>query len=796
MLGKRLINTGSAATPSVPCTTNTLQILGDNSCVAYYKMSDATDETGSYDGTPTDVNFNVQGKFGNAGGFNGSSSYIDLGNNSSNNSSTISVSLWFKTSGHSDTATLINNGGANSGETGYFLGLTSSGYIRFSTNTTSSGYLVIGSVDYADGNWHHIVLTYTSPSWNIYVDGNTTPVLGNSSGTFTGTASRPTWIGKFSYTPAAIEFWDGPIDQVRIFNKTLSTTEVTTLYNEVYCVPTIVPTANFNSVLWSNGVGEHQTPITGVGFQPDLTWIKMRDAGQNHVLTDSVRGVTETIFSNTSDDEETVAQGLTAFNSNGFALGNDARFNSDERSGVAWNWKASATTVTNTDGTTGNNDGRGTAVDSQVRANQTSGFSIAKFTLPTDGTANYGHGLLGTPDLVIYKRLDGASPWMVFSNLFGANKYFRGLDTSGAFVTTSCNVFNAGETTVGIGNTSCFNEGSGQNWITYNFQSIDGFSRVGSYVGTAATDNPIVTGFRPAFVMVKGSSNGGSWIIYDNKRNTSNPRNTVLYADSSTNESTNTNLNIDFNSNGFVLTGADTDFNGLNRTYIYLAIAEEVFNPNGVTRNDTDPFGDSSELALYKFEDNADDAGGNYNGTWSGTEAYGTGYIDKAAVFNGSSSSIDLGNNSSNNNPLISISCWLNTSTTASESTIFNNGGNDSTSTGLSLVVTSSGVLRFNTNNSISGSYGQSFGTTVVNDGNWHNIVVSYNSGTLNLYLDGNTTPEMTSTSHIFTTTASRNFTVGRFARTTLYYLDGSIDQLRIFNRALDSGEALQLYNE
>jgi hypothetical protein len=47
------------------------------SCIAYYKMSDATDETGSYDGTPTNVNFNVAGKFGNAGSFNGSSSYIE-----------------------------------------------------------------------------------------------------------------------------------------------------------------------------------------------------------------------------------------------------------------------------------------------------------------------------------------------------------------------------------------------------------------------------------------------------------------------------------------------------------------------------------------------------------------------------------------------------------------------------------------------------------------------------------------------------------------------------------------------
>jgi len=67
MLGKRIINTATGA--GAACTTDTVQILGDTSCVAYYKMSDATDETGSYDGTPTDVNFNVAGKFGNAGEF-------------------------------------------------------------------------------------------------------------------------------------------------------------------------------------------------------------------------------------------------------------------------------------------------------------------------------------------------------------------------------------------------------------------------------------------------------------------------------------------------------------------------------------------------------------------------------------------------------------------------------------------------------------------------------------------------------------------------------------------------------
>ena len=53
------------------------QLANPNS-IAYYKMSDATDQLGNYNGTATNVNFNTVGKFGFAGSFNGSSSTIAL----------------------------------------------------------------------------------------------------------------------------------------------------------------------------------------------------------------------------------------------------------------------------------------------------------------------------------------------------------------------------------------------------------------------------------------------------------------------------------------------------------------------------------------------------------------------------------------------------------------------------------------------------------------------------------------------------------------------------------------------
>ena len=71
-INKRLI-AGAPTGGGGACTTDTLQILGDTSCIAYYKMADATDESGSYNGTPTNVDFNVEGKYGLAGKFNGSS---------------------------------------------------------------------------------------------------------------------------------------------------------------------------------------------------------------------------------------------------------------------------------------------------------------------------------------------------------------------------------------------------------------------------------------------------------------------------------------------------------------------------------------------------------------------------------------------------------------------------------------------------------------------------------------------------------------------------------------------------
>jgi hypothetical protein len=108
------------------------------------------------------------------------------------------------------------------------------------------------------------------------------------------------------------------------------------------------PSDYFNTKLYT-GTGS-SLANTGVGFQPDLVWIKGRSGATEHVLTDSVRGVTKELSSNDTGAEETVAQGLTAFGSDGFTVGTDGSYNTSSATYASWNFKAGGTASSNTDG--------------------------------------------------------------------------------------------------------------------------------------------------------------------------------------------------------------------------------------------------------------------------------------------------------------------------------------------------------------------------------------------------------------------------------------------------------------
>jgi len=127
-----------------------------------------------------------------------------------------------------------------------------------------------------------------------------------------------------------------------------------------------------------------------------------------------------------------------------------------------------------------------------------------------------------------------------------------------------------------------------KDFIGYCFSDRQGFSKFGSYAPNGNADgNFIYLGFSPAFFLVKNTNTTRNWLIFDNKRNTSNEITKSLEPNTSDAEQTDSNLKVDFLSNGVKLRGIGGDLNTSDGVkYIYMAFAESPFvNSNGVPTN-------------------------------------------------------------------------------------------------------------------------------------------------------------------------------------------------------------------
>ena len=348
--------------------------------------------------------------------------------------------------------------------------------------------------------------------------------------------------------------------------------------NFVNKTPIPLGSDNFNTVLYTGNSSTQA--ITGVGFAPDFVWIKRRNSAEDHALYDSVRGTNEQLSSNTTAAQATNSSpylGLTSFDSDGFTSGNNGGTNRSPNTYVAWSWKAGGAAVSNTDGT----------ITSQVSANVDAGFSVVKYT----GNGNtsrqsYGHGLSSAPELLINKNIDtatqGTNSWVVGGTLLGNGGYIFLNSTSAKNTASSYNGNKVPDSEViyTSGTSDLVGNQNGINFITYAFHSVAGYSKIGSYTGNGSSTGPVVdTGFEPAWVMIKSSSSddggGGAWLIYDNKRSTSNPRNKRLYANYNYAELTSSSYDLDFLSNGFQPKSGTSSygFNTLGVEYIYMAFA-------------------------------------------------------------------------------------------------------------------------------------------------------------------------------------------------------------------------------
>ena len=351
-------------------------------------------------------------------------------------------------------------------------------------------------------------------------------------------------------------------------------------------------------ILTYTGNSTNNRAITGLGFSPDLVWIKRRSGGNQSPFWVS-RGMTISDSGGTGNvgplaPNQDYAQtstntdgGFASFDIDGFTLGKGSstanadapyqRNNADSATYVAWCWKAGgATTVANTDG----------SVASAVSVNKEGGFSIVTYTGP-NGNGTIGHGLGKAPKWIVIKRLETASTWVVYHESIGNTKRL-GLDLAGGSSTSSnwWNNTSPTSTTFSVG-TDAGHGGSTDDYVAYCWTDVPGFSKFGSYVGNGDGNGQYVyLGFRPAFILIKREASE-SWIIADYKRN-SNDRTSPAdsYFSANGNGAESTGIIYDLVQNGVKFQSSSQNESG--SVYYYAAFADSP----GIT-----PFGGATANA-------------------------------------------------------------------------------------------------------------------------------------------------------------------------------------------------------
>lgn len=238
--------------------------------VAYYPFNgNANDESGNgNNGTEHGGVSLTTDRFGNAGSayfFDGNDNYIAVQDSISlDTPNELTVSLFVNMDSYTYGTVLISKGWGDSGPF----------YVQFHPNnnsllglltTTEHGRLSLwGNVTRPlDGKWHHYAMTFKSGEQCLYFDG----VL-MVSAQYDGTLIEndfPLYIGNMTNRNYPV---NGKIDDIRIYNRTLTESEILSLYNEgTTSAPTLISPQNNNTVN-DNNLTFEWTSVTGaVGYE-------------------------------------------------------------------------------------------------------------------------------------------------------------------------------------------------------------------------------------------------------------------------------------------------------------------------------------------------------------------------------------------------------------------------------------------------------------------------------------------------------------------------------------------------
>ncbi len=252
---------GNQTTSSITITVDNLSGGPAAGLVGYWSfdtnfVNGATllDQSGNNLNATADSTTFVSGKIGQALAYNGTSSLVRNTNNLTSQQlydlmSDLSLSVWVQTTNSSRTEALISKYAAGGQGSGYLLRTTPAGVVELQfggANCVSPNSLYTDKTKINDGNWHHVaVVIKLGISVNFYIDGAL-----SSSFSVVSVAGPAASILQFGLNPFTFigTYFTGAMDDVRIYNRALSSSEITSLFLNQVAAPTFSPgTGTYNA---------------------------------------------------------------------------------------------------------------------------------------------------------------------------------------------------------------------------------------------------------------------------------------------------------------------------------------------------------------------------------------------------------------------------------------------------------------------------------------------------------------------------------------------------------------------
>lgn len=217
--------------------------------------------------------------------FDGISNFLDLGSSATIKPVVGTVSLWAKMIAVSNTGSGYNYNplflSKNSSENSFFEGACI--YIRRSDNklltvTTDSSTIterfIYSTNTITVGTWQHFMMTYDNDSLSLYVNGQLqSRIFKGFASSFS--TSEPVYVAK-SGNSLNNRYFNGALDDIRIYNRVLSPTEIATLYVEGNPVAT--------------GVNEYSNTNHSIGIYPNPTMSQINLSTPSNAQLSDVTG--------------------------------------------------------------------------------------------------------------------------------------------------------------------------------------------------------------------------------------------------------------------------------------------------------------------------------------------------------------------------------------------------------------------------------------------------------------------------------------------------------------------------